>query len=64
MRVFEITRASDSKTVYADDENRMHELLNQVLDLIPGESVQLTVSGVWMEPQFYDDNHAEDSWDE
>ncbi len=62
MKVFEITRESDSKVVYADDENRMNVLLSEVLDLNTGDIVRLTVSGVEMDAQEYEDNHANDSW--
>ncbi len=64
MKVFEITRTSDAKTVYADDLNRLRDLLDQVVDLEVGESVQVTVSGIDMDKQEFRDNHGEDSWDD
>ncbi len=64
MKVFEITRESDSKVVYADDENRMNALLSEVLDLNTGDIVRLTVSGVEMDEQEYADNHTNDSWND
>ena len=64
MRVFEITRASDSKVVHADDVGRLHELLAQVFDVADTPSVHVTVSGMEMDPQEYSDNHTDDSWDE